>query len=237
MLFCLSTYSVLSQDTIYYDNFWTKLSSSKSATYYKIIEANENDKNQTTEKSYYNSGQIKSEAFYITANNEKKKLNGKNSFWYETGELKNEIFYENGVKNGVLLSYWKNGKLKRKDIYKNGKLKKGECWDEIGNNVKHYDLEISPKFPGGESQLYNYVSKNLKYPIISKQYKIGGKVIVTFIIEKSGAVSNVLIAQGVNIEIDDEATRIISEMPTWEPGYQDGNPVRVKYSLPITFNP
>ncbi len=169
--------------------------------------------------------------------NGKQEKNGKNLFWYETGELKNEISYENGLKNGEFLSYWRNGKLKRKDIFKNGKFKNGECWDEIGNNVKHYEIEIRAKYPGGESKMYQFIKNNLKYPPISELYNLGGKVIVEFKINIDGSVYDIIIAEGVNSELDSEAERIIKSMPKWSPAYQDGIPVRVKYSLPITFNP
>lgn len=237
LFFCITTFSAISQDTIYYDNYWNKLSSSKSAAYYQITESSETDKNQTTEKTYYKSGQLRSEEFFTTLKNGKKERNGKNSFWYESGELKNEISYENGVKNGAFLSYWRNAKVKRKDIFKNGKFKSGECWDETGNSVKHYDFEIRSKYPGGEVKMYKFIKDNLKYPPLSKQHNLGGKVIVEFKIDTDGSVVDINIAKGINKEIDDEAVRVIKSMPKWKIAYQDGIPARVRYSLPINFTP
>lgn len=94
-----------------------------------------------------------------------------------------------------------------------------------------------PEFPGGKRELISFIKKNLRYPSISNQYKIGGKVILEFKVDKLGFVQNIIVKTGVNVEIDNEAIRIIKAMPRWKPGLQDGNPVSVKYRLPILFQP
>lgn len=235
LFFSFIAYSIFGQDTIYYDNDWNKTESLKIAAFYKTVQKNANTKNEFTERAYFKSGQIKYEIFYFIDNNEKKKRLGKSSFWYESGELKNEMNYENGEKNGEFLSYWKNGKLKRKDYFNKGKFKNGECWNENGEKVKHYDFEIQASYPGGQDKMYEFIKKNLKYPPLSKQYNLGGKVVVDFKINTDGSVYDLNIAEGVNSELDSEAVRIIKSMPKWRPAYQDGIAVSIKYRIPIIF--
>lgn len=237
LLFTLIVHSIFGQDTIYYDNEWNETQSFKTAFFFKTINTSRNRENEIVEKVYYKSGQIKSEIFYFLDINEKKNRTGKSSFWYETGVLKTEISYKNGKKDGEFISYWENGKLKRKDNFKKGKFKNGECWNEFGEKIKHYDYEILPKYPGAKTKMYEFIKKNLKYPTLSKKHNLGGKVIIVFIIDETGKVTNAKIKQSVNEEIDNEALRIINKMPRWKPGFHDGIAVSVKYSIPIVFNP
>ena len=223
------------QERMYFDNDWNKMTDSINAVYYKdIIHQPEN---RIIERVYFINGQIKSEIEFVLNSEEKKERDGKSSFWYESGELKNEIFFKNGKKEGLLLSFWKDGTIKRKDVYKNNKLKKGSCFNEKGEKIKYYKFEIMPEFPGGKRELTSFIKKNLRYPSISNQYKIGGKVILEFKVDKLGFIQNIIVKTGVNVEIDNEAIRIIKAMPRWKPGLQDGNPVSVKYRLPILFQP
>lgn len=232
----LIVYPIFGQDTLYFDNESNRVESLKTASFYKIIEENKEHKNHFIERNYYTSGQIKSEFFYVLNEKEVKMRYGKATFWYETGELKNEIHFENGVWDGELLSYWKNGNLKRKDYYKKGKLKNGECWDENGKLVKHYDFQIPAKFPGGINQLHVYLKENFKYPP-QYNYKIRKIIKVKFRINTDGSVYNIEILDGINTELNEEAIRLIQNMPKWYPAYQDGNPVSVSFTLPIGLIP
>jgi TonB family protein len=237
LLFISVAYSLFGQDTLYFDDEWNKTKSLKVAAYYKIVEKNKDEQNQITERTYFKSGQIKYETQFSYNNKDEKTYNGLQKSWYESGELRFASTYSNGKKNGDFLSYWKNGILKRKDFYKNGKLKKGECWNENGEKVEYYDFEIHPKYPGGKVKMYEFIKKNLKYPPLSKQYNLGGKVVIGFKINTDGNVSDLKVIEGVNSELDTEAIRIIKNMPKWEPGYQDGIAVPVKYTIPIIFQP
>lgn len=226
---------VIGQDTIYYNDNYEEIKSYKEASYYKTIEKFENI--NIIERFYLKSGQIKSKTEFKLTENDKKIYNGNRKVWYDSGELRIVSFYENGKKNGEFLSYWKNGILKRKDIYKKGKLKKGDCWNKTGEKVKYYDFEIHSKYPGGKQRMYQFIKRHMRYPTLSKKYKIGGKVIVDFKIDTNGKVIDARITQSVNEEIDNEALRIINLMPRWKPAFQDGIPVKIKYRIPLTFNP
>ena len=97
-------------------------------------------------------------------------------------------------------------------------------------------VEVMPAFPGGMNECLKFISENVKYPAIAHEKGITGRVIVQCIIEKDGTVSNIKVARSVNEELDKEAMRVIEAMPKWTPGKMKGEPVRCKYTLPITFN-
>lgn len=95
--------------------------------------------------------------------------------------------------------------------------------------------ENQPEFPGGEKGLMEYLQKNLKYPEQCLKDSIQGRVIVSFIVEKDGSISNVEEVKSSDPRLTEEAKRMVSNMPKWEPGTQRGEKVRVKYVLPVTF--
>jgi protein TonB len=96
-------------------------------------------------------------------------------------------------------------------------------------------VENMPIFPGGDLGLMKYIQKNVKYPAIAKEYNITGKVYVSFIVDKSGSVTNVKIVRGVDKNLDSEAVRVVKSLPKYKPGKQRGKAVRVMFTIPINF--
>ena len=96
-------------------------------------------------------------------------------------------------------------------------------------------VEQQPTFPGGQTSLMSWLSDNIQYPSKAEENGIQGQVEVSIVVEPDGSISNVQIARSVDPALDNEAVRVISNMPKWNPGKQDGQPVRVKYNIPITF--
>jgi len=96
-------------------------------------------------------------------------------------------------------------------------------------------VENMPEFPGGDLGLMKYIQKNVKYPAIAKEYNITGKVYVSFIVDKSGKVTNVKIVRGVDRHLDAEAVRVVKSLPKYKPGKQRGKAVRVMFTIPINF--
>ena len=97
-------------------------------------------------------------------------------------------------------------------------------------------VEQMPEYPGGIAALLEYLMKNVKYPADAEKQKIEGRVIATFIVETDGSISNIEVAKPVFPSLDAEAVRVLSGMPKWTPGRQNGKEVRVKYAVPISFN-
>ena len=101
---------------------------------------------------------------------------------------------------------------------------------------KVYDIvEVMPQFPGGQGELMKFLRNNVKYPAEAQKKKIEGRVIVTFVVDKKGRVVNPMVERSVHPLLDAEALRVIKRMPKWKPGRVNGEPVNVKYRLPITF--
>ena len=96
-------------------------------------------------------------------------------------------------------------------------------------------VENMPEFPGGDLGLMKYIQKNVKYPAIAKEYNITGKVYVSFIVDRSGSVTNVKIVRGVDKNLDAEAMRVVKSLPKYNPGKQRGKAVRVMFTIPINF--
>ena len=96
-------------------------------------------------------------------------------------------------------------------------------------------VEEMPQFPGGMGEAMKFLAKNIKYPVAAQQAKIEGRVIVQFVVERDGSVSDVKVVRGVSPELDAEAIRVVSMMPKWIPGKQRGKAVAVKYTMPIMF--
>lgn len=97
-------------------------------------------------------------------------------------------------------------------------------------------VENMPEFPGGQATLMKYLAANIKYPADAVKDKIQGRVIVQFVVDKTGKIINPKIVRSVNPSLDQEALRVISGMPLWTPGTQKGEKVDVKYTIPVNFN-
>jgi protein TonB len=96
-------------------------------------------------------------------------------------------------------------------------------------------VENEPAFPGGLAAFGRYLEKNIKYPAVARENNTQGKVIVSFVCERDGSLTDVHVARGIGDGCDEEAMRVIKNSPHWKPGIQNGRPVRVAYSVPIAF--
>ncbi|MBE6289880.1 MAG: M56 family metallopeptidase [Bacteroidaceae bacterium] len=96
-------------------------------------------------------------------------------------------------------------------------------------------VEEMPEFPGGMKALMDYLSANVKYPEAAKQAGISGRVTTIFVVGEDGVIRDVKVVRSVSPELDAEAIRVMSSMPKWKPGKQDGKPVPVRYTVPVNF--
>ena len=107
---------------------------------------------------------------------------------------------------------------------------------EKTSNEKIYDVvEMPPSFPGGQAALLAWIASHVNYPQKAMESRIEGRVIVGFVIECDGSVSQAKIIRSVDPLLDDEAIRVVMGMPKWTPGRQNGKNVRVKYNVPVNF--
>ncbi len=96
-------------------------------------------------------------------------------------------------------------------------------------------VEQKPSFPGGEAAMYQWLSSNIQYPAVASEEGIQGRVVVEFVVGKDGSITNVKVLRPRHPALDKEAVRVIKSMPKWVPGRNNGQPVKVTYTLPVTF--
>ena len=108
--------------------------------------------------------------------------------------------------------------------------------DVTGEEAPFISVEQMPEFPGGgEGALIAYIAKNTKYPAMARENNIEGTVFISFVVEKDGSVSDVKILRGIGGGCDEEAKRVIKNLPNFTPGRQNGRPVRVQFNVPVKF--
>ena len=110
---------------------------------------------------------------------------------------------------------------------------KGTAADESVHSIN--GLDFMPEPVGGAAAWNKFLSKNLRFPAVAQEEGVGGRVYLSFIIEKDGSLSNITVDKAAGHGFDEEALRVLKLAKAWTPGRQNGQPVRVKYSIPITF--
>jgi protein TonB len=188
-------------------------------------------KAEGVELGYYESGEKRDSTFY-----KKDKIKGLKTVWFENGKIKELINYSEGKKQGELITYWESGDIKRKDVFKKNDFISGKCYSKSGEDTTYYMYEIMPTYPGGEAKLFEHLGKNVRYPQMARESGVKGKVYIQFVVEKDGFLSDFKIIRGIGAGCDKEALKALKKMPKWNPGYQDGNLVRVRYILPVNFS-
>ena len=96
-------------------------------------------------------------------------------------------------------------------------------------------VEQMPMFPGGDAALMSYLANNIHYPTVAAENGVQGRVVVGFVVERDGSITDVSVLRGVDPSLDREAMRVVKSMPRWTPGKQNGSAVRVKYQVPVAF--
>ena len=140
---------------------------------------------------------------------------------------------------GIWLSYNKKGKLLNRINFDsiqyvtelNGCKKKK--FPDL--NISEFENYIEPKFGNGKIDLYRYLGKNTRYPIMAREMGIQGIIIVQFVVSENGETEDICIQKSIHPLLDNEAIRLIKEMPKWTPGKLNGENVRVQFNLPIKF--
>jgi len=143
---------------------------------------------------------------------------------------KEQGWVANGFRDSVWTMIIDNKEIKA--VYKDGKI--APRFNRAGGQI-FTSVEITPEFPGGPEGFSRFLSNNIVYPNAAKANSIRGRVIITFVVEKDGSLSDITVARGIGGGCDEEALRVMKICPRWKPGIQNGNPVRVQYAVPINF--
>lgn len=232
LLFLFSLSFATAQDTLYFDEDWNE-SHPQRASYFTIDERPGQNGADLTRKTYWINGQIKSERSY-TEKKEVLTLEGVQKTWYENGQLFYIENYRKGKRDGELLAFWEDGTKRRHDFFKKGKLKSGKTWNQNGEEIEHFPVMIPAMFPGGQKALQAYLKENIpRNPEQPKNTLVRVKVSIR--INKDGAVEIIKVLEEAPHWYMAVTINALQNMPRWEPGEFMGEPVNVKYALPVTF--
>lgn len=109
-----------------------------------------------------------------------------------------------------------------------------DCKDSVKQDSIYCGIPYTyPSFPGGQEAMLQFLKENLQWPDVEAD--VQGRVIVTFVVETDGSLTDLKVVRGLDPAFDKEALRIVKSMPKWIPGTQNGQPIRVRYSVPVTF--
>lgn len=229
----LSSYMIFAQDTIYYNFDDIEVNSKIECHYFKVKQF-DSVTNLYQSRSFDSTGTLLRITHFSDINYDLKE--GVQIEYYSNESIKSQIFFSKDVYHGSFKTFYKGGQLKRSDFYNEGELVKGACYDSTGKEIKYFEYMIMPEFPKGEEALNKYLKKSLKYPIEAIDNGIRGKVTISFTIDKDGSVINTIVLDSVHPLLDNEALRVIKNMPKWKPGKVDGELVKVTFSIPFAFN-
>lgn len=221
------------QEKQYFDSIGNKLNSPAGAKYYATYKWNVDSPALLTKSEFYLSGQHKQVMNY--SDTAKGIRHGRFEDWYENGQLLESGNFIAGKLEGDFTMYYDNGVLKRKENYTNGERNSGTCYSKGGTEIPYFEYFVPASFPGGPRGWQNYLLTTLVYPKKSIKANEQGTVIVMFIVDKDGSISDLSIDKSVSPALDKEALRVIGEMPKWKPGKLDGEIIRSFLKQPITF--
>ena len=171
---------------------------------------------------------------------------------YDTSEvLIAEYRYAADKKNGLFKVWDSEGQIKKEGEYKEDELvwEKDHQADTTAKKEDFQPVEVQPYFIGAACQdmeddekkkcneraMLTFIYSNIKYPAKCRELGIDGMALVEFVVEKDGSINEVRSRRGICKEIKDECLRVVNMMPNWTPGYQQGKPVRVQFTLPVRF--
>ncbi len=241
LLFCSTFEAIAQENKIYYDDAWQPVKKRK-ASFYRLYTFQDG---LYKVEDHYADGQVYMTGYCtnITTNSCKYR-EGAVKFYDRDGRIQREGQYKAGRRTGVWRSYYKNSNSIRSEGNYKGNLSEEvefQYFDSTTHEMTRKsiiaDSFYTEQMPVCNFDLQKYLKKNLKYPEFALYAKASGRVIVKFIIDEDGAVANATVEKGVGVGFDEEAIRVVSEMPHWQPGYQNGYAVRVIFKLPIVFKP
>jgi TonB family protein len=247
---------VFCQDTLtsYFDASWKETTADKFQFYRKKVK----NENGWTVIDYYRSGKVQMKGNFLDDSCKKRqgeflwydengklsrenhfddgKADGHQAYYYANGKTQVEGFNKMDKKEGEWTAYYESGKISGKATYKDDKQISANFYKEDGSsNNQILEFEKESEYPGGISALSGFLSRYLRYPDKAIKNNIQGTVVVQFIVDKDGSVTDVQVAQHVDPLLDEEAIRVIKKMPKWRPAIWGGRVVKSYKKQPIFF--
>lgn len=221
------------QDTMYYQYPRLRVASLQECDYYSLITTDPTS-NNSLEIQYNQQGNKIEEQHYYISGREKVKF-GIWKTWFPDGNIESEIQYANNRMNGYLKTFWPDGVIRRVDTFLNDSCIAGVCYDKKGLQIKHFDYHVPPQFPGGVEEMFKFLKRKIYFPQTYDPAE--GKVIVRFLVQKDGQISDIELmnSTGKHKYMENQVLHAIKIMPDWIPGKTDGVPDAEFVLLPVTF--
>jgi hypothetical protein len=260
VFFSSTSFGQINPGRTYFDSNKRDCDSINAAGYRQIVYSFEGPKTIQTVQSYRMNGTLASESIHDqslfpykysvrkiydslerlkeTQNVYLDNLEGPFEKFYPNGALKAKGSYHLNNYDDTLIGYYPNGAVNRIDVFCNDYLIAGKCFGTDGKDTTHFPFYQQASFPGGESELYKYISMNLVYPQSAINNHLTGKCYATFKVNTTGEISDAKIIRGVTgcPECDIEYLKVLISMPNWLPLVDEEILQDAFFQLPITFN-
>lgn len=164
-----------------------------------------------------------------------KMFSGVDTTFYKNGNIQYIIHYRDSKMNGDLLSYYDNGRLKRKEFYQDDSLQNASCYTKDGADTAYSPFKVLSMYPGGDKGMRTFLQSNIKYPEIALENAFEGIVIIGFVVQEDGSLSGFKVLKSPHYLLSYEALRVIKMMPNWTPGLIEGEPARMIMHAPVKF--
>lgn len=231
----------IGEEIEYYEN-----GTKKSFNFY------ENKKLTGAHKFWYENGNLMEEGTYSNDDSTNKTFYKLMNFWNKNGvqtivdgngfydnssnDFKEKGIYKNGFKDGKWTGENAKSTFSFEEIYENGKLISGFSLEKDGTRNEYTELEVKPEPKKGIKDFYKYIGKNFRYTKDAEKLNIKGKIILSFVVDKEGKITEIKIVRGIGYGLDEEAIRVLSNYENWYPALQKGRKVRCSYMIPLTLN-
>lgn len=217
------------------DSTWHVLPSAAGAFYRRETEWR--DSTAGVVRDYFlSNGQLQSRE--ELDNIRKHRPHGVSEFFNKAGQLRTHAEFDHGRRTGELVLYYPSGQLKRRERYTDALHGTGECFAPDGTAVPFFEFEIMPRYSegdGGFAAIVGAIGRNFNYTKEARRAGVQGRVLVTFSVTAQGRVDDVKITQPLHPLVDAEAINAVYRLKRFEPGQQDGKPVKVSFSAPINL--
>lgn len=151
---------------------------------------------------------------------------------YDEGSYTNKL--KHGQWKGIFIA--RSNPANYEEVYENGKLISGISTDEKGEKHSYTVERIEPEYPGGLNAIYKFIANEFKYPVDAQKQNVRGRVLIKFVINSEGKITNASIAQDIGYGCGEEGLRVVNRLKKWKPGVLKGIPINVEYTLPIQLN-
>lgn len=217
------------------DSTWHVLPSANRAVYRRETEWRDSTAGEV--RDYYLSGTLQSREEF--ENIRQRRYHGVSEYFDKNSQVTTHAEFAHGKRNGEFRLYYPGGQLKRRERYADdARSGAGECFAPSGQPVPFFEYEVMPRYSqgdGGFATIVQAISHNFRYPKDARRAGIEGRVFITFVVTSLGTVADVQVKETLFPSIDAEAVRAVYQLKHFVPGQQDGKPVKVSFTVPITL--